>query len=92
MKLSKKSAYQPDVYDSESHNVRIPDQNQLQSAASNQPTTNNGNVAELPVVGSSFLNESGLIGHDLWRQLKTVTIFQCFRVKRELIRIGKQPL
>ena len=57
-----------------SHNVRIPEQNQLQSAASNQPTVNNGNVAELPAFGSSFLNESGSIGHDLWRQLKRITI------------------
>ena len=61
MKLSKKSAYQPDVYDSGSHNVRIPEQNQLQSAASNQLTANNGKVAEPPVFGSSFLNESALL-------------------------------
>ena len=46
----------------------------MQSSASNQPTVNNGNVAELPVFGSSFLNESSLISHDLWRQLKRITI------------------
>ena len=57
VKLSKKSAYQRNVYDSGSLNVRIPEQNQLQPAPSNQPTANNGNVAELPVFGSSFLNE-----------------------------------
>ena len=35
-KLSKKQAYHPDVYDTGSHNVRIPEQNQLYSAVSNQ--------------------------------------------------------
>ena len=67
MKLNKKSAYQQDLYDSWSYNVKIPEQNQWQSSASNQPTVNNGNVAELPVFGSSFLNESGLISHEFWR-------------------------
>ena len=45
----------------------MPEQNQKLAA-------NTGNVAELPVFGSSFLNEPGLIGYDLWRQLKRVTI------------------
>ena len=80
MKLSKTSAIQSDAYDSGSYNVRIPEQNQLQSAVSNQLTANNGNATEQPVFGSSFFNESELIGHDLWRQL----LFQCFWVIREL--------
>ena len=54
------------VYDSGSDNVRIPEQNQLQAAVSNQLTTNSGNVAESPVFGSSFLNKSGLTGQLLY--------------------------
>ena len=49
MKLSKKPAYQLDVHGSKSHNVRIPEQNQLQLAISNQLTANSGNAAEQSV-------------------------------------------
>ena len=81
-KLSKKPAYQPDERGSGSHTVKIkiPEQSQLQSASFSQPTTNSGNglfSTEQSVFGNdqgNSLNESSLIGHDLWRQLKRVTI------------------
>ena len=81
-KLSKKPAYQPDKHGSGSHTVKvkISKQSQLQSASFNQPTTNSGNglfSTEQSVFGNdqgNSLNELNLIGHDLWRQLKRVTI------------------
>ena len=97
-KLLKKPAYQSDEYGSGSHTVKIPGQSQLEPAGFGQPTANSGNVGLFSTEQSvleneqgSFLNESSLIGHDLWRQLKRITI-PCYRVIRELIRTGKQPL
>ena len=96
-KLSKKPAYQPDERGSGSHTVKILEQSQLQSASFGQPTANSGNglfSTEQSVFGydqGNFLNESSLIGHDLWRQLKRVTI-PMFWVIRRLIKTGKQPL
>ena len=81
LKLSKKPAYQPDEYGSGSHTVKIPRQSQLQPAGFGQPTANSGNVGLFSTEQSaleneqgSFLNESDLSGHDLWRQLKRITI------------------
>ena len=80
LKSRKNSIYQPDERGSGSHTVKTPGQSQLQSASFDQPIANSGNVGlfstEQSAVenGQSFLNESGLIGHDLWRQLKRVSI------------------
>ena len=80
LKSSKKLAHQPEEYGSGSHTVKITEQSQLQSAASRQPITGSGDrlfLTESSVLGNdqdNSLNESSLIGHDLWRQLKRVTI------------------
>ena len=76
----------------------MPRQSQLEPAGFGQPIANSGNVGLFSTEQSaleneqgSFLNKSGLIGHDLWKQLKRITIPR-YRVIRELIRTGKQPL
>ena len=80
LKSSKKPAHQPDEYGSGSHTVKITEQSQLQSAASRQPITGSGDrlfLIEPSVLGNdqdNSLDKSSLIGHDLWRQLKRVTI------------------
>ena len=80
MKSSKKPAHQPEEYGSGSHIVKITEQSQLQSAALRQPITGSVDrlfLTEPSVLGNdqdNSLNKSSLIGHDLWRQLKRVTI------------------
>ena len=73
LKLSKKPAHQPEEYGSGSHTVKITEQSQLQLAALRQPITGSSDrlfLTEPSVLGNdqdNFLNESSLIGHDLWR-------------------------
>ena len=67
-------------YGSGNHTVKITEQSQLQSADLRQLITGKGDrlfLTEPSVLGNdhdNFLNESSLIGHDLWRQLKGITI------------------
>lgn len=81
LKLSKNPAYQPDDSGSGSRIVKMLEQNQLQSASVGQLTVNSTNSGLLSaghsVLGtdqSNVFSESDLIGQDLWKQLKRVTI------------------